>query len=1093
MGSVLCGWRKKGEHGEEEGGHQMDDALDVEELMQEAEGAGTGGSVELSISCTDLPDRDKFSRSDPFVVCTSYLRDDPDTRTLLGRTETKENCLNPVFLAAIICSYSQTHSPDNIMLHFECYHERSDELLVEDQVFMGEWTGCLAEMLASEGSTVEAALENKRVLMNGHHGNVGQAFDKAAALATGTFSLATSTFTLLTKGTNKTTTVPRIQITAEYVHNVQEKVIIELSGKNLEIPKTRFGLQSAVAHYYMLISRVQGSKIMPIATTSISRQFINQETIRKGLNPTWQSLHIKTYRLCNNNFHCPLLFQLFDHNFFDSSKSTLIGQCRTSLAALTSGVIKSLPLIDEKKTLRKKYVSSGELLIKNVQLLTSYSFLDYVKRGFEINCTLAIDFSASCADMHRLHEDTIEHPNDFSSAIRSICEVVGRYDKDQMFPCYGFSAMLGDAKTYQHFPISLDLNKEEIQGQDEIVNTYERCVQLVRPVEPSHLAPTLHRVLADTLEGVEENPDQPGYQLMILFTDGIIDDMTETIDVIVEASTAPMSVLIVGMGNGGKDPNDPDSRGFGKIRDLCSDKLRSVVTGKSAKREIVSFVSWNDFKEKKPQQFARAALARVPKHFLSWVEMSGYSLETMKDVSAGDLKRGPTFHVFHDSFAVPDDDKDAKAAAAKVAAANERLRRGIETSSDGGSHSVDEALTSFTFPAPGGDAPGGDTEPLLNVQPKKSALRSKPVLATRNEDLFDDTVRSVDSGDTGMTRRTSTQSDLPAPAPAASAGKSYENPPALKRVASPPASAPLGDNGSVSAGASAASATSVQTPTPTHYLNGVKVEVGGAFLLQNLADNPEFNGEAVKVVGFAEEKIIVDVVGVPDSRAAVRPEFLRPAPPDSTATPPQRPLGVSTTGNGNGRRPVVNPYGPAASHGRGLRSLQQPQGAPSPPRRNRAPMPPRATNLSATNSASTAGYDIQDGGFSSVTGSVDGIASPRLPGLTRSKRPPMPPSPRPLSPPTAGGQRVDPTQLAPGTVVSPRGLGPPHARLNTRRGTVSEVLPTMMVVVDFGYGVGMKTVPASSLFTVDMPEVQSPSNLAKVSSPLLGPTASLEV
>jgi hypothetical protein len=55
----------------------------------------------------------------------------------------------------------------------------------------------------------------------------------------------------------------------------------------------------------------------------------------------------------------------------------------------------SFPLINPKKKAKKKsYQNSGLLRVVKGQLLQSYSFLDYLRTGFQINLMTAIDFTA---------------------------------------------------------------------------------------------------------------------------------------------------------------------------------------------------------------------------------------------------------------------------------------------------------------------------------------------------------------------------------------------------------------------------------------------------------------------------------------------------------------------------------------------------------------------------------------------------------------------------------------------------------------------------------------------------------------------------
>ncbi|KAJ9464398.1 Protein BONZAI 3 [Diplonema papillatum] len=604
----------------------QDDKLDVEELLQEA--GGELGSIELSLSCVRLPDKDKFSKSDPFVICFSYMEGNEEDKTLIGRTETVFNNLEPSFITPIMCSFEDMHNGKQLL--FEVYHERVPERDYYDQVFMGDFRVSLQQIMTQKelvGDLVNNRTADAKAL------GIGLAIDKAAAMAAGTLHFASGAVDLVMNGAAQHKYTPQIHICAEHARNVQEKVIIEMRSSHVDRPRLRFGVKAAIANYFVRVSRVQGRRMMPVAQTNVNRKFFTKDQLSKGINPSWKPIHTKTFRLCNNDFHRPLLFQLFDYNFVDSSKPRLIGQGRATLAALTSGAVKSVPLINERLAGNEGYVNSGDLVFDKAQLLTSYSFLDYVKRGFEISCSMAIDFSSSngarTSSKKSLHfidpVDPIKNPNAYCRAIGTICKVVGRYATDQMFPCFGFGAVL-DGKVHHSFPMSLDKNAVEIQGEMALKRAYVRCVESLVPCEPTCLAPVLRLSMERAKEKERHNPTKPSYQLLVIFTDGTIDDYTEAADVLVEASAAPMSVLIVGLGDGDREVSGDN--GFRKVRDLARSDLRSVITGRSLRRGVANFVAWNDFKSSPTHDFARAALALVPKHFLSWVEMKGISLDS---------------------------------------------------------------------------------------------------------------------------------------------------------------------------------------------------------------------------------------------------------------------------------------------------------------------------------------------------------------------------------------------------------------------------------------------------------------------------------
>ena len=415
-----------------------------------------------------------------------------------------------------------------------------------------------------------------------------------------------------------------INFTVQKIVNVQEEISLTFTATKLP----RFG--RSAPHPFLTINRVQQNKLVPVAKTNIARSTVD---------PHWKEIRVKSFRLCRNDFNLPLQFQV--HSGDPSGNHRYIGSAKTNVSTILSGAVRVFPIINEKKLGKKGYVNSGEICVGDVKRSAPNSFLDYVKAGAEINCTLAVDMSHSnygkikSQSLHYLDpSDPSGGDNDYTYAIRKVCRVVGRYDKDQMFPIYGFGAKLpGNKDVSNCFPLTFDPDNEEVQGEDAIVETYRRAVKAVEPMEPTALAPVIRRVIKEIKDAVvedahEETQEMPSYQLLIIFTDGAIHDLTETIDATVDASFHPMSILVVGMG----DPH-VQKAGFNIMRQLDNpdEPLRSVVTGKTIKRDILNFMIFDEYKNATPNDFARGALAEVPSHFLSWVEMSGFTMKHLPE------------------------------------------------------------------------------------------------------------------------------------------------------------------------------------------------------------------------------------------------------------------------------------------------------------------------------------------------------------------------------------------------------------------------------------------------------------------------------
>ena len=94
------------------------------------------------------------------------------------------------------------------------------------------------------------------------------------------------------------------------------------------------------------------------------------------------------------------------------------------------------------------------------------------------------------------------------------------------------------------------------------------------------------------------------YNICLILTDGIINDMDATIDEIVRASDQPLSIIIVGVGEADFDQMEALD---GDITPLFSNTLN-----KYRNRDIVQFVPFRDLKSD-PVRLAKAVLAEVPK------------------------------------------------------------------------------------------------------------------------------------------------------------------------------------------------------------------------------------------------------------------------------------------------------------------------------------------------------------------------------------------------------------------------------------------------------------------------------------------------
>ncbi len=100
----------------------------------------------------------------------------------------------------------------------------------------------------------------------------------------------------------------------------------------------------------------------------------------------------------------------------------------------------------------------------------------------------------------------------------------------------------------------------------------------------------------------------------MILTDGEITDIDSTIDMIVEASYLPISIIIIGVGNANFDKMDILD-GDGKV-------LRST-RGIPAARDIVQFVPFRNFAHSGPSELSAEVLRELPKQVTEFFSRVG--------------------------------------------------------------------------------------------------------------------------------------------------------------------------------------------------------------------------------------------------------------------------------------------------------------------------------------------------------------------------------------------------------------------------------------------------------------------------------------
>jgi len=335
------------------------------------------------------------------------------------------------------------------------------------------------------------------------------------------------------------------------------------------------------------------------------------EVLKNTLNPVWQPFTISANSLGRGEDGCPIKIICYDWD--NDGSHDLIGEFTSSLGEIMSNQ-KSLSwyLINSRKATKKKYKNSGTLYISSAKVFDKYTFLDYVLGGCQISFTVAIDFTASNGepdDPKSLHYINPQAPNDYERALISVGEVCQDYDTDKMFPALGFGARIDDV-VYHEFALNGNPSNPYCAGIQGVLAAYRQIIRTVELCGPTNVAPVINHV-ANFAEKASHDPTlQQQYFVLLLLTDGIITDMNEAKAAIIRASSLPMSIIIVGVG----DAN------FSAMKRLDSDDRALSLGEEVAKRDIVQFVPFVNFEgEYSAENLASEVLAELPKQLAEYM------------------------------------------------------------------------------------------------------------------------------------------------------------------------------------------------------------------------------------------------------------------------------------------------------------------------------------------------------------------------------------------------------------------------------------------------------------------------------------------
>ncbi|CAN1153648.1 E3 ubiquitin-protein ligase RGLG1 [Linum perenne] len=235
------------------------------------------------------------------------------------------------------------------------------------------------------------------------------------------------------------------------------------------------------------------------------------------------------------------------------------------------------------------------------------------------NLIVGIDFTKSneWTGTKSFNKKSLHHIGDgfnpYEQAISIIGKTLAAFDEDNLIPCFGF----GDATTHDQDVFSFYPEERSCNGFEEVLSRYREIVPNLRLAGPTSFGPIIEKAMTI----VEESGGQ--YHVLLIIADGQVTRSVDTehgrlspqeqktVNAIVEASKLPLSIVLVGVGDG---PWDMMKEFDDNIPARDFDNFQFV--------NFTELMSKNVDQSRKETQFALSALMEIPSQYKATMELN---------------------------------------------------------------------------------------------------------------------------------------------------------------------------------------------------------------------------------------------------------------------------------------------------------------------------------------------------------------------------------------------------------------------------------------------------------------------------------------
>jgi len=309
--------------------------------------------VEIKLSCTDLPNTDETSKSDPRVIVyfqeRKFQNNQVSTNWVkIDSTETVKDNLNPEYAKSFIFDYYFEYIQN---LRFVVLDMNEDAVNLEDNDYLGY-------VEESINGIISAAKDNKCSFKLKGDIPVGTEFKKNSNAGT--------------KGT--------LNIRIEILKDNNKYALMDISGRNLD-KKDLLGKSDP---YFIIYKKGLDNQWVKVYHSTV---------IMKTLNPDWTKIYIPLLQLNSGDDKRMLKWEVWDWD--KDTPPDYIGGFEATFEEIQTK--KEYELINDKKVKTKgsKCKNSGVLMFNRIIIRENQSFSSFTLGGTEFEVDFAIDFTQS--------------------------------------------------------------------------------------------------------------------------------------------------------------------------------------------------------------------------------------------------------------------------------------------------------------------------------------------------------------------------------------------------------------------------------------------------------------------------------------------------------------------------------------------------------------------------------------------------------------------------------------------------------------------------------------------------------------------------